>query len=105
MRSFSKSLYGVTVLNAELLSMNSMLTYVFLPSKCVRAVWVAALTASSVDRFCQYANCKWSKVAGMFFFNVGHDYPSRTLHHNWGECNVTIVIQAGQCFSLEGAQC
>ena len=46
------------MLNAELKSTNSTLTYVLGWSRCVRAVWSAVLTASSVDPFARLAN--WS---------------------------------------------
>ena len=53
------------VLNAELLSMNSILTYVFLLSRWVRAVLSAIEIASSVDLLGRYANWSGSRVSGI----------------------------------------
>ncbi len=39
------------MLNAELKSMNSILTYESFLSRCVRAGWRAVATASSVERY------------------------------------------------------
>ncbi len=41
------------MLNAELKSMNSNLTYVSVLSRCVRAGWRAMMMASSVERLVQ----------------------------------------------------
>ncbi len=49
---------GIIVLNAELKSMNSILTYESLFSRWVRARWRVEEIASSVERFGRYAN--WS---------------------------------------------
>ncbi len=46
------------MLNAELKSMNSNLTYVSVLSRCVRAGWRAVAMASSVERLDLYANWK-----------------------------------------------
>ncbi len=43
------------MLNAELMSMNSNLTYVHFLSRCVRAGWRAVAMASSVERLDLYA--------------------------------------------------
>ncbi len=43
------------MLNAELKSMNSNLTYVSVLSRCVRAGWRAVAMASSVERLDLYA--------------------------------------------------
>ncbi len=52
------------MLNAELKSMNSNLTYVSILSKCVRTGWKAAALASSVERLDLYANWKGSREGG-----------------------------------------
>ena len=52
------------VLNAELKSMNSILTYECLVSRWVRAEWRAVEMASSVERLDRYANWKGSRVGG-----------------------------------------
>ncbi len=52
------------MLNAELKSMNSNLTYVFVLSRCVRAGWRAVVMASSVERLDLYANWKGSREGG-----------------------------------------
>ncbi len=49
--SFCTSLWGIIVLNAELKSTNSILTYVSLWSRCARTVWGDVIIASSVDLF------------------------------------------------------
>ncbi len=46
------------MLNAELKSMNSILTYESFVSRCVRAGWRAVAMASSVERLDLYANWK-----------------------------------------------
>ncbi len=46
------------MLNAELKSMNSNLTYVSFLSRCVRAGWRAVVMASSVERLDLYAKIK-----------------------------------------------
>ncbi len=46
------------MLNAELKSMNSILTYESFLSRCVRAGWRAVAMASSVERLDLYANWK-----------------------------------------------
>ncbi len=51
------------MLNAELKSMNSNLTSLFL-SRCVRAGWRAVAMASSVERLDLYANWKGSREGG-----------------------------------------
>ncbi len=48
------------MLNAELKSMNSILTYESFLSRCVRAGWRAVAMASSVERLDLYANWKGS---------------------------------------------
>ncbi len=52
------------MLNAELKSMNSSLTYVSVLSRCVRAGWRAVAMASSVERLDLYANWKGSREGG-----------------------------------------
>ncbi len=55
------------MLNAELKSMNSNLTYVSVLSRCVRAGWRAVAMASSVERLdlqYTYANWKGSREGG-----------------------------------------
>ncbi len=52
------------MLNAELKSMNSNLTYVSVLSRCVRAGWRAVAMASSVERLDLYANWKGSREGG-----------------------------------------
>ena len=52
------------VLNAELKSMNSILTYESLVSRWVRAEWRVAEMASSVERLVRYANWKGSRAGG-----------------------------------------
>ncbi len=52
------------MLNAELKSMNSNLTYVSVLSRCVRAGWRAVAMASSVERLDLYANWKGSRGGG-----------------------------------------
>jgi hypothetical protein len=47
--SLVMSFVGAMVLNAELLSMNSILTLVFLLSRWERVVWSAIEIASSMD--------------------------------------------------------
>ncbi len=49
------------MLNAELKSMNSSLTYVSVLSRCVRAGWRAVAMPSSVERLDLYANWKGSR--------------------------------------------
>ncbi len=49
------SCWGMIVLNAELKSMNSILTYGSFLSRCVRAGWRAVAMASSVERLDLYA--------------------------------------------------
>ncbi len=49
------------MLNAELKSMISNLTYVSVLSRCVRAGWRAVAMASSVERLDLYANWKGSR--------------------------------------------
>ncbi len=44
------------MLNAELKSMNSILTYESFLSRCLRAGWRAVALASSVERLDLYAN-------------------------------------------------
>ncbi len=61
------------MLNAELKSMNSNLTYVSVLSRCVRAGWRAVAMASSVERLDLYANWKGSREGGEARFNVLHD--------------------------------
>ncbi len=56
---------GIIVLNAELKSMNSILTYESLFSRWVRARWRVEEIASSVERFGRYANWSGSSVLGM----------------------------------------
>ncbi len=58
------------MLNAELKSMNSILTYESFFSRCVRAGWRAM--ASSVERLDLYANWKGSREGGRTDF-VLHD--------------------------------
>ncbi len=53
------------MLNAELKSMNSILTYESLFSRWVRARWRVEEIASSVERFGRYANWSGSSVLGM----------------------------------------
>ncbi len=52
------------MLNAELKSMNSNLTYMSILSRCVRAGWRAVAMASSVERLDPYANWKGSREGG-----------------------------------------
>ncbi len=52
------------MLNAELKSMNSILTYESFLSRCVRAGWRAVAMASSVERLDLYANWKGSREGG-----------------------------------------
>ncbi len=52
------------MLNAELKSMNSILTYESLFSRWVRARWRVEEIASSVERFGRYANWSGSSVLG-----------------------------------------
>ncbi len=52
------------MLNAELKSMNSILTYESFLSRCVRAGWRAVAMASSVERLDLYANWKGSRDGG-----------------------------------------
>ncbi len=52
------------MLNAELKSMNSNLTYVSFLSRCVRAGWRAVVMASSVERLDLYANWNGSREGG-----------------------------------------
>ncbi len=49
------------MLNAELKSMNSILTYESFLSRCVRAGWTAVAMASLVERLDLYANCSLSQ--------------------------------------------
>ncbi len=58
------SCWGMIVLNAELKSMNSILTYESFLSRCVRAGWRAVAMASSVERLDLYANWKGSREGG-----------------------------------------
>ncbi len=53
------------MLNAELKSMNSILTYESLFSRWVRARWRVEEIASSIERFGRYANWSGSSVLGM----------------------------------------
>ena len=52
------------VLNAELKSMNSILTYESFFSRCVSAEWRVVEMASSVDRLDRYANWTGSREGG-----------------------------------------
>ncbi len=52
------------MLNAELKSMNSILTYKSFLSRCVRAGWRAVVMVSSVERLDLYANWKGSREGG-----------------------------------------
>ncbi len=52
------------MLNAELKSMNSILTYETFLSRCVRAGWRAVAMASLVERLDLYANWKGSREGG-----------------------------------------
>ncbi len=52
------------MLNAELKSMNSNLTYVSVLSRCVRAGWRAVAMASSVEQLDLYANWKGGREGG-----------------------------------------
>ncbi len=52
------------MLNAELKSMNSILTYESFLSRCVSAEWRAVAMASSVERLDLYANWKGSREGG-----------------------------------------
>ncbi len=52
------------MLNAELKSMNSILTYESFFSRCVRAGWRAVAMASSVERLDRYTNWKGSREGG-----------------------------------------
>ena len=63
--SLVMSLEGTMVLNAELLSMNSILTYVLLLARWERVVWSAIEIASSVERLGRYVNWSGSWVSGM----------------------------------------
>ncbi len=67
------SCWGMIVLNAELKSMNSILTYESFLSRCVRAGWRAVAMASSVERFDLYANWKGSREGGEDRLDVLHD--------------------------------
>ncbi len=49
--SLEISLDGITILKEELKSMNSILAYVLVLSRCVRAEWRAEAMASSVDLY------------------------------------------------------
>ena len=53
---FTDDCCGIMVLNAELKSMNSILTSESVESRWVRAGWRAEQIASSVDRLARYAN-------------------------------------------------
>ncbi len=61
------------MLNAELKSMNSNLTYVSFMSRCVRAGWRAVAMASSVERLDLYANWNGSRAGGEDRLDVLHD--------------------------------
>ncbi len=61
------------MLNAELKSMNSNLTYVSVLSRCVKAGWRAVAMASSVERLDLYANWKGSREGGEDRLDVLHD--------------------------------
>ncbi len=52
------------MLNAELKSMNSILTYESFLCRCVRAGWTAVAMASSVKQLDLYANWKGSREGG-----------------------------------------
>ncbi len=52
------------MLNAELKSMNSILTYESFLSRCVRAGWRAVAMVSSVEWLDRYANWKGSRGGG-----------------------------------------
>ncbi len=52
------------MLNAELKSMNSILTYESFSSRCVRAGWRAVAMASSVEQLDLYANWKGYREGG-----------------------------------------
>ena len=56
---------GNMVLTTAQSSINSILTYVFLLSRCEMAVWSAIEIASSVDLFGCYANWSGSRVSGI----------------------------------------
>ncbi len=66
------------MLNAELKSMNSILTYESFVSRWVRAGWRAEQIASSVDRLALYANWKGSRVGGRM--DLMCDMTSRSKH-------------------------
>ena len=75
--SLVMSFEGTMVLNAELLSMNSILTKVFPLSK-----W----TKGSVDLLGRYANCSGSKGSRDNGVDVSHDQPFKALHCYRLEC-------------------
>ncbi len=68
------------VLNAELKSMNSILTYESFLSRCVRAGWRAVAMASSVERLDLYANWKGSREGGRTDLIFG-DFQRKTLEY------------------------
>ena len=76
--SLQISCCGIMVLNAELKSMNSILTYESFLSRWVSAGWRAEQIASSVDRFALYANWYGSRLGGRVDFMC--DRTSRSKH-------------------------
>lgn len=62
--SFYINCCGFIMLNAELMSMNSILTYEFFLSRWVIVEWRALETASSVDRLVRFAYLKGSRGDG-----------------------------------------
>ncbi len=58
--NFQTSFWGMTVLNTVLKSINSILTQVFLLSRCDRARWRADEMASPVELLGRYANWRGS---------------------------------------------
>ncbi len=68
------------MLNAELKSMNSNLTYKSFLSRCVRAGWRAVAMASSVERLDLYAYWKGSREGGRTDLMCGMTSRSKHLH-------------------------
>ncbi len=83
------------MLNAELKSMNSILTYESFLSRCVRAGWRAVAMASSVERLDLYANWKGSREGGRTDLMCCMTSQFKALHGNRSECYWTVVIEAG----------
>lgn len=100
--SLLTSLDGITVLNAELKSMNNSRTKLSLLSRCVRAVCIVVLMASSVDLFGLYANWRGSRYNCL---DVAHDDSLDAFHNNRSQCNGLVVVKTDCCIHFLAVVC